>query len=145
MCAENVFKFQKDLDDYSEIFKNQIQLEIDAISDKLKKEHCKNSEIITDELKQELGLCKHDAMEKIKKYFEHTTENVICDTDNDIHKLNLELKEKLKIISEEKLNKVTDKLDLVLQEEIDIVKKQVHENVETFNHKPPSNQELNSE
>jgi hypothetical protein len=150
MCAENLIKFQKDLDVYSEVFKKQIQSEIDVISDKLKKEYSINSEIITDSLKQGLESYKNVEMENIKRYFEHTIENIKRDTDNDIHQLKLELKEKLKSISKDFLNNVAQQLDLVLQEEINIVKKRVHENslynvnTETFNHKPLSKQYLNS-
>lgn len=151
MRAENVIKFQKDLDDYSEVFKNQIQSEIDAMYEKLKKELYENSEIITESLKEGLGSYKHVEMEKIKNYFEHTFENVKRDTDNDVHQFNLELKENLKIMSKDKLNNVAEQLDLLLQEEINLVKKQVHKNclhdinVEPSKNEPLSKQDLNSE
>lgn len=128
MCAENFKKFQKDLDNYAEIFKNQIQSELDVMSNESKKEFCKNSEIITDGWNQILGSYKNDELENVKKNFEQTTENIKRDMDIEIRQFNLELKEKLKVLSEDKLNSVTEQLDIAIRDEIDLVKKRVSKN-----------------
>lgn len=128
MCAEKLNKFQKDLDNHAEIFKNQIQSELDVISNELKKGFCKNSEIITDGWNQILESYKNDELEKVKTYFEQMTENIKRDMDNEIRRFNLELKEKLKVISEDKLNSVTEQLDVAIRDEIDLVKKRISKN-----------------
>jgi len=128
MCAENFKKFQKDLDDYAEMFKNQIQSELNAISNESKKEFCKNSEITTDSWNEILRSYKNIELEKVKNNFEQTTEDIKRDRDIEIHRFNLEFKEKLRVISEEKLNEVTEQLDIALRDEIDLVKQRVNKN-----------------
>lgn len=128
MCAENLNKFQKDLDNYAEIFKNQIQSELDVMSNELKKEFCKNYEMITDSWNQILESYKNNKLEEVKNNFEQTTENIKRETDIEICQFNLELKEKLKVISEGKLNSVTEQLDIAIRDEIDLVKKRVSKN-----------------
>lgn len=128
MCAENLKKFQKDIEDYAELFKSKIQIELDVLSNELKKEFCKSTEKINTSWNQTLESYKNVELEKVKKDFEQGRNNFKSDTDNEIHRLNLELKDKLRVISEDKLKTVTEKLDLALSDEIVLVKKRINEN-----------------
>lgn len=128
MCAENLKKFQKDIEDYAELFKSKIQMELDVLSNELKKEFCENSEKINASWNQTLESYKIDELEKVKKDFEQSRNNFKSDADAEIHRSNQELKEKLRIISEDKLKTVTETLDLVLNDEIVLVKKRINEN-----------------
>lgn len=123
MCKENLNKFQRDLDDYAEMFKNRIQSELDMISNELKREFCKNSEMATDGWDQTLKSYKNVELEKVKNNFECTTENIERDADDEIRRFNLEFKERLKVISEDKLKEVTEQLQIALRDEIDLVVK----------------------
>lgn len=130
MCAENFQKFKKDLEDYTGLFKNKIQSELDAISNELKKDFSKNTETITDSWNQTLGSYKNAELEIVKHNFEQTAENIKRDTEVELQQFYLEFKEKLKIISEYKLNNVAKQLDVALREEINLVKKRVNESYE---------------
>lgn len=83
-------------------------------------------------------------MVKLKEHFEQTAENIKQDTDVEIKQHNLEFKEKLKIMSNDKFNNATDKLDMALQEEIILVKKRISDsyqhnvNIKSLNQKPKS-------
>lgn len=142
MYIENFKKFQKDLDDYSKLLRNQIQLEFDAISKETKKEFHKNSEITADSWNQILKSYENVELEKVKNNFQQTTENIKHDTNNEIYKFHAEFKEKLKGISEDKLNNFTKQLDIVLRDEIDLLKQQIDKsypcdmNIQISKHKP---------
>lgn len=156
MCAENLSKCQKNVENYADMFKHKIQSELETINNELKKDFCKKSDIITDSLNQTLESYKNIELEKVKTTFEQSTENIKRDMDLEIYQQNLEFKKKLNIITEDKLNNVTEQLDEALREEINVVKNRVNENyqhdasVKTY--KPPSRlsidhseRELNSE
>lgn len=156
MCAENLSKFQKNVGSYADVFKHKIQLELETISNELKKEFCKNSEMITDSWNQTLESYKSIELEKLKNSFEQTTENIKRDLNIEIYQHNLEFKKKLNVITEDKLNNVTELLDEALREEINVVKNRVNENhqfdISVKTYKPQSKlsidhseQELNSE
>lgn len=144
MCEENLRKFKKDLEDYTDLFKHKIQSDLDAISNELKKDFAKNKEIITDGWNEALGSYKNDELAKAKHNFEQSTENIKRETEIQIQQFHLEFREKLKIISEDKLNSVSEQLDIALREEINLVKKRVNEsskhnmNNKTTKHIPQS-------
>ncbi|XP_025199483.1 uncharacterized protein LOC112597587 [Melanaphis sacchari] len=144
MCAENLKKFKKDLEDYTDLFKHKIQSDLDAISNELKKDFVKNTEIITDGWNQTLGSYKNDELAKAKHNFELSTESIKRETEVEIQQFRVEFHEKLNIISEDKLNSVSKQLDIALREEIDLVKKRVNEsskqdiNNKTTKHIPQS-------
>ncbi|VVC30248.1 Hypothetical protein CINCED_3A011342 [Cinara cedri] len=127
ICEENLKKFQSDLIHHAEIIKNKIHVEFDVITNELKKNFCEKSETVTDNWNQILGSYANLELEKIKNNYEKTTENIKRDTDNEICRFDLEFKEKLKKMSEDKLNNVTEQLDIALREEINLVKKRVNE------------------
>lgn len=146
MYAENLNKFQKDLENYAETLKNKIQSELNIISNEFKNEFCRSSKIVTDSWKQTLESYKNIELEKLKEHFEKTTEDVKHYTDVEINQFNLEFKEKLKSMSNDKFNNATDQLDMALREELILVKKRLCENYQhNFNntskmskHKPPT-------
>ncbi|XP_026810555.1 protein PFC0760c isoform X2 [Rhopalosiphum maidis] len=140
MYADNLKKFKKDLEDYTDLFKHKIQSDLDIISNELKKDFAKNIEIITDGWNQTLGSNKNDELAKAKHNFEQSTENIKREMELEMQQFHVEFNEKLKIISEDKLNSISEKLDMALREEIDLVKKRVNEsskhdiNNKTTNH-----------
>jgi len=143
MCAENIIKFQKDLENYADKFRNQIQSELCVMSNEFKKEFCKNSEIMTNSWDQILASYKNDMLENIKFNFEQTMENNKRDINIELHKFNQKFKEKLNIISEDKLKSVTEQLDIAIQDEINLVKSRVNKdykeiNINTSTNKPQS-------
>lgn len=147
LCAENLSRFQKNVENYADMFKNKIKFELDTINNELKKEFCKNSEIITDSWTQTLGSYKNIELEKVKNNFEQSTENIKHDMDVEIHQYNLKFKEKLNIITEDKLNNISEQLDEALREEINVVKLRVSENyqhgVKTLKHEPEPRLSIN--
>lgn len=128
MCEENINKFEKGLENYAEITKKKIQAELIVISNELKKEFCTKSGTVNDSWNQTLELYTNFELEKVKNNVEQTTENIKRDMDNEICHINLEFKEKLKKITKDKLNNVTEQLDISLREEIDLIKNRVNEN-----------------
>lgn len=144
MYAEHFQKFKKDLEDYTDLFKHKIQSELDEISNELKKDFSKNTEIITDGWNQTLGSYKNVELENVKHNFEQTTENIKRDMEDEVRHFQLKFQEKLKVLSEDKLNSVAEQLDVALREEINLVKLRVNESSEhdinnkTAKHKPQS-------
>lgn len=144
MYAEHLQKFKKDLEDYTDLFKHKIQSELDEISNESKKDFSKNTEIITDNWNQTLGSYKHVELENVKHNFKQTTENIKRDMEDEIRQFHLKFREKLKVLSEDKLNSVAEQLDVTLREEINLVKQRVNESSEhyinnkTTKHKPQS-------
>jgi len=144
-CLDKLSTFQKDLENHAETFKKQIQSELKFMSDELKKEFCKNSGSVTDSLSKALVSYKNDELDKVKNDFDQTVEIIKRDTNTELHRFNQEFREKLKVISEIKLNDATDQLDLVLRDEIESIKTRVNRsdhditsNVQPPTHKPPS-------
>ncbi|XP_016659715.1 spindle assembly checkpoint component MAD1 isoform X2 [Acyrthosiphon pisum] len=144
MYAEHLQKFKKDLEDYTDLFKHKIQSELDEISNELKKDFSKNTEVITNGWNQTLGSYKHVELESVKQNFKQTTENVKRDMEDEIRQFHIKFQEKLKVLSEDKLNSVAEQLDVALREEINLVKQRVNENSEyeinnkSVKHKPQS-------
>jgi len=130
MCAENVHKFKKDLEDYTDLFKHKIQSELDEMSNKLKKDFFKNTEIITDSWNQTLVSYKNVELKNVKNNFEQTTENIKRDMEVEMRQIHIQFQEKLKVVSEDKLNSVSEHLDVALREEINLVKHRVNESFE---------------
>ncbi|XP_060865037.1 uncharacterized protein PF3D7_1120600 isoform X2 [Metopolophium dirhodum] len=144
MYAEHLKKFKKDLEDYTDLFKHKIQSELDEISSELKKDFSKNTEVITNGWNETLGSYKHVELENVKHNFKQTTENIKCNMEDEIRQFHIKFQEKLKDLSEDKLNSVAEQLDVALREEINLVKQRVNENSEyeinnkTTKHKPQS-------
>lgn len=128
MCTENLIKFQKDMENYAKTFKSQIQSELDAMSNELKKEFSKNAEFITDSWSKTLVSYKNVEMDKVKHNFQQITEDIKRDADVEIHRFNKEFKEKLKTVSEDKLDNITEQLDVVLRDEINLTKTKSNKN-----------------
>ncbi|XP_022177088.1 spindle pole body component 110 isoform X2 [Myzus persicae] len=133
MCAEHFHKFKKDLEDYTDLFKHKIQSELDEISNELKKNFSKNTEIITDGWNQALVSCKNVELENVKQNFEQTTENIKRDMEVEIRQFHINFQEKLKNVSEDKLYSVAEQLDVALREEINLVKQRVNESCSEHN------------
>lgn len=142
MCAENLSKFQKNVESYADMFKYKIQSELETINNELKKEYRKKSDTITDSWNQTLDSYKNIELEKVKTTFEQSSEKIRRDMDLEIYQQNLEFKKKISVITEDKLNNVTEQLDDALREEINVVKNRVTENyqhdVSVKTYKPPS-------
>jgi len=132
MYAEHLHKFKKDLEDYTDLFKHKIQSELDEISNELKKDFSKNTEIITDGWNQTLGSYKQLELENVKHNFKQTTENIKRDMEDEIRQFHVKFQEKLKVLSEDKLNSVAEQLDVTLREEINLVKQRVNESSEHY-------------
>ncbi|CAI6366700.1 unnamed protein product [Macrosiphum euphorbiae] len=130
MYAEHLQKFKKDLEDYTDLFKHKIQSELDEISNELKKNFSKNTEVITNGWNQTLGSYKNVELENVKHKFKQTTENIKLDMEEEIRQFHIKFQEKLKVLSEDKLNSVAEQLDVALREEINLVKQRVNENSE---------------
>lgn len=148
MYTDKLNMFQKDLENCTKVFKNEIQSKLDAMSNDLIEEFNNNAQCITDSWNKTLQLHKNAELNKVKNDFEQTAKNIKCDTDTELHRFNQEFKEKLEVISEVKLSKVTDQLDAALQNKIDSVKTQVNKNCQddvinmiqtSSTHKPQSN------
>lgn len=116
------------MENHALMFKNQIQSELDKMSNQLKKDFCKDFEPITDNWNQTLESFKNIELEKVRSKLEQSTENIKRETDDEVHRINLEFKEKLKVISEDKYKNATEQLDLDLREEINSVRKRISEN-----------------
>lgn len=130
MCAENFHKFKKDLEDYTDLFKHKIQSELDEMSNKVKEDFIKNTEIITDSWNQTLISYKNVELENVKRNFEQTTENIKRDMEVEMRQIHIQFQEKLKVVSEDKLNSVAEHLDVAFREEINLVKHRVNESSE---------------
>lgn len=142
MCAENLGKFQKNVESYADMFKHKIQSELETIKNDLKKDFCKKCDVINDSWNQTLESYTNIELEKVKTTFEQSTENIKRDMDLEIFQQNLEFKKKLNVITEDKLSNLTEQLDEALRGEINVVKNRVNENyqhdVSIKTYKPPS-------
>lgn len=149
MYTDKLNIFQKDLENYTKVFKNEIQSKLDAMSNELIKDFSKSAQCITDSWNKTLELYRKAELDKLKNDFEQTAENIKCDTDSELHKFHQEFKEKIEVISEVKLSNITDKLDTALQNKIDSVKTRANNNCQddvinmmiqtSSTHKPQSN------
>lgn len=149
MYTDKLNMFQKDLENYTKVFKNEIQSKLDAMSNELIKEFSKNAQCITDSWNKTLQLYRNTELDKVKNDFEQTAENIKCDTDTELQRFHQEFKKKLEVLSEVKLSNITDQLDAALQNKIDSIKTQTNKNCQddvtnmmiqaSSMHKPQSN------
>lgn len=128
MYMDKLNMYQKDLENYTKLFKNEIQTKLDAMSNELLKEFNKKTQCITDSWNKTLQLYRNTELDKVKNDFEKTAENIKCDTDTELHRFYQEFKEKLGVMSEAKLSNITDQLDAAVQNKIDSVKTQANKN-----------------
>lgn len=127
-CAKHLNKFQKDLEDHGKAFKTRTQSELDVISNELKNEFRKNSNAIMDNWSHSLKSFEDEELQRLRSKFIQNMENVERNVDVEIRQFNSDFKEKLKMISEDKLHGVAEQLDVALREEINLVKKRINEN-----------------